>query len=280
MNLHMYANPATQQNIEILVQRGHRFIEPAEGRMACGTVGKGRLAGLAEIQRELTEVLLPQRDLAGKRVLITAGPTVEAIDPVRFITNRSSGKMGYALARAALRRGAQVTLVSGPTNLKPPALADVVQVQTAREMHQAALQAFPQADIVIAAAAVGDYRPLEAAPSKMKKTGDTITIVLQENPDILKDLGSKKAGQILVGFAAESDDLLENAKKKLESKHLDFIVANDVTKAGAGFDYDTNIITILSRQGQQDFPLMSKDAAAEIILDQAAARLPQADVEG
>jgi len=267
MNIHMYENPILQENIRKLRRVGYHFIEPAEGFLACGYEGKGRLPEpgniLAEIQR-----LLRKKDLADERLLITAGPNREPIDPVRYISNRSSGKMGYALARAGLNRGAAVTLVSGPTALEPPAGARLIPVTTAVEMRRAVLEEFPSCTAVIMAAAVSDYRPIEHSSTKIKRGKTPLELRLEPSPDILKELGAKKDGKLLVGFAAETDDLAANAKKKLRGKNLDMIVANDVTQQGSGFDGDTNIATIVDRSGaSRALPLMTKDELADQILD-------------
>ncbi len=267
MNIHMYENSILQENIRKLRRVGYHFIEPAEGFLACGYEGKGRLPEpeiiLEEIQR-----LLRKKDLADERFLITAGPNREPIDPVRYLSNRSSGKMGYALARAGLRRGAAVALVSGPTSLEPPAGARLISVTTAAEMRRAVLEEFPNCTAVIMAAAVSDYRPSEPSGSKMKRGKGPWELRLEPNPDILKELGAMKNGKLLVGFAAETDHLAANAKKKLREKNLDMIVANDVTQEGSGFDGDTNIATIVDRCGAiRALPLMTKDELADQILD-------------
>jgi phosphopantothenoylcysteine decarboxylase/phosphopantothenate--cysteine ligase len=267
MNVHMLENPIVQENIRKLRRLGYHFMEPAEGYLACGYEGKGRLPEPEAIVEEVRG-LLKKKDLAGERVLITAGPNHEPIDPVRFITNRSSGKMGYALARAALRRGAEVTLVAGPTSLAAPGKAQVVSVKTAAEMRAAVLERFPNSTAVVMAAAVSDYSPAEAAPKKLKKGAESMRLELKRNPDILEELGTKKNGRLLVGFAAETDDVLANAGKKLKEKNLDMIVANDVTAEGSGFEGETNIATILDRSGNvQTLPLMTKDELADRIFD-------------
>jgi phosphopantothenoylcysteine decarboxylase / phosphopantothenate---cysteine ligase len=267
MNVHMLENPIVQENIRKLRRLGYHFMEPAEGYLACGYEGKGRLPEPEAIVEEIRG-LLKKKDLAGERVLITAGPNHEPIDPVRFITNRSSGKMGYALARAALRRGAEVTLVAGPTALAAPGKAQVVSVKTAAEMRAAVLERFPNSTAVVMAAAVSDYSPAEAAPKKLKKGAESMRLELKRNPDILEELGTKKNGRLLVGFAAETDDVLANAGKKLKEKNLDMIVANDVTAEGSGFEGETNIATILDRSGNvQTLPLMTKDELADRIFD-------------
>jgi phosphopantothenoylcysteine decarboxylase/phosphopantothenate--cysteine ligase len=267
MNIHMYGNPILQENIRKLRRVGYRLLEPAEGFLACGYEGKGRLPEPQTILDEVRRVL-GKKDLADERFLITAGPNREPIDPVRYLSNRSSGKMGYALARAGLRRGASVALVSGPTSLEPPAGARLISVITAAEMRRAVLEEFPNCTAVIMAAAVSDYRPAESSSSKMKRGRASWELRLEPNPDILKELGAKKDGKLIVGFAAETDDLTANAKKKLREKNLDIVVANDVTQAGSGFDGDTNIATIVDRSGtSRALPLMTKDELADQILD-------------
>lgn len=267
MNIHMYAHPILQENLRKLRRIGYHLLEPDEGYLACGYEGKGRLPDPEKIL-EAVHGLLRMKDFAGEKILITAGPSREPLDPVRYISNRSSGKMGYALARAALRRGAQVVLVSGPTALQAPAGARVVAVNTASEMHAATLREFAGCTTVIMAAAVSDYRPAQAARKKIKKGSTAVQVCLEPNPDILKELGAIKNGKFLVGFAAETEDLAVNATKKLQAKNLDMIVANDVTLAGGGFDSDTNIAAILDRSGAtRTLPLMTKDELADEILD-------------
>ncbi len=267
MNVHMFENPIVQENIRKLRRVGYHFMEPVEGYLACGYEGKGRLPEPEAIVEEIRG-LLKKKDLAGERLLITAGPNQEPIDPVRFITNRSSGKMGYALARAAARRGAAVTLVAGPTSLPPPAKTRVVAVRTAEEMRAAVLERFADATAVVMAAAVSDYSPVQVAPKKLKKTADALRLELKRNPDILEELGRKKDGRLLVGFAAETDNVIANAEKKLREKNLDMIVANDVAAEGSGFEGDTNIATILDHGGNVvTLPLMTKDELADRIFD-------------
>jgi phosphopantothenoylcysteine decarboxylase/phosphopantothenate--cysteine ligase len=267
MNIHMYENSILQENIRKLRRVGYHFIEPAEGFLACGYEGKGRLPEPENILEEIQR-LLRKKDLADERFLITAGPNREPIDPVRYISNRSSGKMGYALARAGLNRGAAVTLVSGPTALEPPAGARLIPVTTAAEMRRAVLEEFTNCTTVIMAAAVSDYRPIEYSSTKMKRGKIPLELRLEPNPDILKELGAMKDGKLLVGFAAESENLAANAKKKLRKKNLDMIVANDVTQEGSGFDGDTNVATIVDRSGaSRALPLMTKDELADQILD-------------
>jgi len=274
MNVHMYRNPATRANIATLREYGCRVLEPGAGRLACGEEGEGRLPEPAEIVAEITRLLGgPAKDLQGLSVLVTAGGTREPIDPVRFISNRSSGKMGYALARAAAARGADVTLVSAPTALPAPAGVKVVLVETAQQMFAAVLEHFPQADLVLKAAAVADYRPAKPAEQKIKKEGETLVLELTRNPDILLELGRrKKPGQVLVGFAAETENLLANARRKLAEKNVDLLVANDVTRPGAGFGADTNIVKLIYRDGKVvDLPLLEKTVLADRILDAALA---------
>lgn len=272
MNEKMYLHPAVQDNLTRLRQRGCRILAPGEGWLACGAEGQGRMAEPEEIAEEVETILSPQ-DMAGERVLVTAGPTQERFDPVRFISNCSSGKMGYALARAARRRGADVTLVSGPTALPFPRGVRVVAVSTAREMRDAVQAHFAEATIVVKAAAVADYRPETCAEEKIKKQDGALRISLVRNPDILAEIGRTKGRRVLVGFAMESKNLLENARQKLVDKNLDFIVANDVTEPGAGFQVDTNVVTILGRDGfLQELPLLDKTAVADRILDCARAQ--------
>ncbi|MBQ7455542.1 MAG: bifunctional phosphopantothenoylcysteine decarboxylase/phosphopantothenate--cysteine ligase CoaBC [Clostridia bacterium] len=268
MNTGMWTAPATQANLETLRARGVQVIGPEGGRLACGDVGAGRMSEPADIVERCVALLTRPKDLAGLRVLVTAGPTREAVDPVRFLTNRSSGKMGYAVAEAALARGAQVTLVTGPVSLPAPAGAEVVNVQTTEDLLSAMLRLCPEQDVVVQSAAPADYKPEEIAPQKLKKTGDgSLTLRLVATPDVAKAVGErKKAGQTLVGFAAETEALGENALKKLESKNLDLIVANDVTRPGAGFDVDTNIAAFITRDGEWQLPLMSKRALADELL--------------
>ncbi len=267
MNVHMYDNPILQENLRKLRRIGYHIMEPAEGFLACGYEGKGRLPDAGKIAEEI-ERLLKKKDLSAEELLITAGPNREPLDPVRYISNRSSGKMGYALVRAAIRRGANVTLVSGPTALEPPIGARVVAVTTAAEMREAVLREYPQCTAVIMAAAVSDYRPVMTTEKKIKRGHGAVELRLEPNPDILKELGQSKDGKWLVGFAAETEDLTANAQKKLREKNLDIVVANDVAEEGSGFDGDTNIATIVDRTGAiRSLPLMSKDDLADRILD-------------
>jgi phosphopantothenoylcysteine decarboxylase/phosphopantothenate--cysteine ligase len=267
MNAKMYANPAVQENLSRLVSRGHAFLEPGYGELACRAEGQGRLAEPLEIAEEI-ESILTVKDLRDERVLVTAGPTQEPFDPVRFISNYSSGKMGYALAAAARRRGATVTLVSGPTALSAPRGVGFVPVHKAVEMRDAVLARMNEATVVIMAAAVADYRPAVCEPTKIKKKGGSMTVSLERNPDIISEIARQKGARILVGFSMESDHLLEHARSKLMEKGMDFIVANDVTEPGAGFRGDTNVVRILDREGGVEaFPRMDKIDVAGVILD-------------
>ncbi|MFC4184654.1 bifunctional phosphopantothenoylcysteine decarboxylase/phosphopantothenate--cysteine ligase CoaBC [Saccharococcus thermophilus] len=268
MNVHMYEHPAVQANIETLHRFGYRFIEPSEGYLACGYVGKGRLEEPEKIIANIESFFSSANPfLKGKKVLVTAGPTREKLDPVRFFSNRSTGKMGYAIAEAAARFGAEVTLISGPTELEAPANVKTVRVESAQEMYEAVMERFPRVDIVIKSAAVADYRPKHAFEKKIKKQPGDYVIEMERTIDILKTLGERKTSQILVGFAAETDHLEEYARQKLESKRLDMVVANNVAQEGAGFAGDTNIVTIFKRDGSvRSLPLMSKKQVAEEIL--------------
>ncbi|MDF2521836.1 MAG: phosphopantothenoylcysteine decarboxylase [Clostridia bacterium] len=270
MNTNMYENPVVQKNIETLKQLGYVFVEPGEGRLACGDIGKGKLAEPEVIELAIKELLLPVRDLEGKTVLVTAGPTVEHLDPVRFITNHSTGKMGFAVAERAARRGAKVVLIAGPTNLTAPQGVERVDVQSALEMKEAVMLHMKEADIIIKSAAVADYRPAEISSEKIKKSEEELTIKLEKNPDILFELGKVKGDRVLIGFAMETQNLIENAKAKVQKKNLDFIVANDLRTEGAGFAGDTNVVKIIDRQGSiEEVPLMKKSELADIVLDRA-----------
>jgi phosphopantothenoylcysteine decarboxylase/phosphopantothenate--cysteine ligase len=267
MNIHMFQNPILQENLRKLRRVGYHVLEPAEGFLACGYEGKGRLPDPETIAEEIHR-LLKKKDLVGERLLITAGPNREPLDPVRYLSNRSSGKMGYALARAALRRGAEVALVSGPTALEAPSGARVIRVNTAAEMRAAVLREFAACTTVIMAAAVADYRPVGGADKKIKRGEGPMELRLEPNPDIVKELGGMKDGKFIVGFAAETEDLTVNAARKLRDKNLDMIVANNVAEAGSGFDGDTNAATILDRSGTpRSLPLMTKDELADLIYD-------------
>ncbi|AKL95543.1 coenzyme A biosynthesis bifunctional protein CoaBC [Clostridium aceticum] len=247
MNTKMYQNVIFQSNIEKLKTLGYSFIPPASGRLACGDIGEGKLAEVDKIIEFILEIAKEKRDLEGKKVLITAGPTMEAIDPVRFITNHSSGKMGYALAEAASKRGADVTLISGPTKLSPPSNVEFVPIKSTLDMYDAVMKHFPHQEVIIKSAAVADYRPQYSAEKKIKKQEGDLTLTLVRNPDILFELGQIKKEKILVGFAAETDHVIEYAKGKILKKNLDFIVANDVTQEGAGFGTDTNIVYLIDK---------------------------------
>jgi phosphopantothenoylcysteine decarboxylase/phosphopantothenate--cysteine ligase len=267
MNTGMYENPIVQDNIIKLKQHGYMIMEPGTGLMACGTSGKGRLPEPKQIIEEIINILAPVRDLSGTKILITAGPTVEAIDPVRFISNRSSGKMGYAIAQNALNRGAEVILVSGPVNIQPPAGVNLISVTTADEMYEAVMDSYKACDILIMMAAVADYRSETVEVNKIKKTNDEMTIRLIKNHDIAAELGKVKGTRILVGACAETENLLENANKKIKSKNFDLIMANDVTEEGAGFGTDTNIVQIVSANGTiTPLPIMSKSEVADRLL--------------
>jgi phosphopantothenoylcysteine decarboxylase/phosphopantothenate--cysteine ligase len=270
MNVNMWEHPATQENLQILRARGVHVVDPDEGYLACGMTGAGRLAATETIAQKVCEVLGLRKDLAAKTILITAGPTREDLDPVRFLTNRSSGKMGYALADAAARRGAHVILVSGPTELHPPDSADWIPVRTAEEMRRAVLEHSPQANVIIMAAAVADYRPAAASATKIRRAGDRLTLELEPTPDILAELSRAAGDRILIGFAAETDRVAENARAKLARKGAHMIVANDVTQEGAGFDTETNIVTLIFRDGREiPLPKLTKLQVANRILDQA-----------
>ena len=275
MNVNMYNNAVVRENIEKLKRHGYLFVEPASGALACGWEGKGRLQE-PDIIFEEAAAALSRKDLLGTKVLVTAGPTREEIDPVRFISNYSSGKMGYAIARAARRRGAEVILISGPVSLDPPYGVQTVTAVSATEMGEAALAAFQDADIIIKAAAVADYRPEKRAGAKIKKSDVSLSLRLVRNPDILAEMGRRKGDRFLVGFAAETDDLAGNSAKKLQEKNLDMVVANDITRKGAGFGVDTNIVKILDRDGGvEDLPLMGKDELADVLLNRIVAKMRQ-----
>ena len=269
MNKDMYENRITQRNLSILRELGYHFVQPGRGMLACGVEGVGRLAEVEVIQESIEALLSGVQDLKGLRILVTAGPTVEPVDPVRYLTNRSSGKMGYAIAAAALSRGASVVLVSGPTSLKPPTGVEFIRIETAQEMFDAVMEQYAKVDVVIKAAAVADYRPKKVAEHKIKKNLEQMTIDLEKNPDILAELGRQKTHQILVGFAAETNELEKNALAKVAKKNLDLLIANDVTKPGAGFGSDTNIVKMVY-PGQNVVPLpkMDKKILAHRILDE------------
>jgi phosphopantothenoylcysteine decarboxylase / phosphopantothenate---cysteine ligase len=276
MNVNMWEHPATQENLAVLRARGVHVVEPDEGYLACGMTGAGRLAATESIVQKVCSVLGLRHDLEGQSVIVTAGPTREDVDPVRFLTNRSSGKMGYALAEAAARRGAHVTLVSGPTDLSVPEGVDWIPVRSAEEMRSAVLSRVAEANIVVMAAAVADYRAATVETQKIKRGGasgsERMTLALEPTPDILAELGRAKGPRILVGFAAETERIAENARAKLERKGADIIVANDVTAEGAGFDTDTNVVTLFLRDGREiPLPKLSKFEVANRIFDQIIA---------
>lgn len=269
MNTNMYQNPIVQNNISKLKDFGYKFIEPASGRLACGDIGIGKLADVNIIvERVIEELKDKEQDLLGKKVLVSAGPTIAPIDPVRYITNRSTGKMGYAIAKEARDRGAEVILVSGPTNLEPPKNVKIINIKTNEEMKKEILQNFKWADIVIKSAAVADYKPKEYSKEKIKKGEGDLNICLTRDNDILKFLGEIKTHQVLVGFAAESDNVLENAERKLKNKNLDFIVANDITSSDTGFGSEDNKVVILSKNNEKlELEKMSKKKVASNIFD-------------
>lgn len=268
MNVHMYSNPLVQDNIKFLTSCGYHFLEPAVGHLACGYDGKGRLPEIDIIFQKISDLLVYPKDLTGQTILVTAGPTREYIDPVRFLSNGSTGKMGYALAEAAAARGARVILISGPVNLPVPAGVTFIPVISAAEMFEAVVKHYDQANAVIKSAAVADYHPKEKLEQKLKKSAAEWSLELTKNQDILRYLGENKGNRILVGFAAETDNLMNNAEKKVREKNLDFIVANDVTQAGAGFGTDTNIVKFLYKDGRvEHLDKMSKQEVAHRILD-------------
>ena len=271
MNTQMFSNEAVRANLDTLAARGVRFVEPGEGYLACGWIGKGRLAEPDEIVAAAEAVLRPEGPLRGKRVLVTAGPTYEDVDPVRYLGNRSSGRMGFAIAAEAMRRGADVTLVAGPTSIEPPPVRELIRVRSAVEMSEAVLNRADQMSVVVMAAAVADYAPERRADQKIAKRGDTITLTLKKNPDILAELGQRRlkagSGPLLVGFAAETENVVASASAKRERKHVDLIVANDVSRADAGFEVDANAVTIVGAGGAESIPLQSKSAVAAEILN-------------
>ena len=269
MNVNMWNHAATQENVETLRRRGVHIVNPDEGYLACGMTGAGRLAGQQAIVAAVREVLHAQQDLHGQTILITAGPTCEDLDPVRYITNRSSGKMGFAVAEAAARRGAKVVLVSGPVNLETPPGVERIRVRTADEMQRAVTEKISGCSIAIFAAAVADYRPAHQAREKIKRSKEPLAVQLQPTPDILASAAKSKGDRLIVGFAAETQNVAENARKKLAAKNADLIVANDVTAEGAGFDLDTNVVTLFSRDGRDlALPKMTKSEVAQRILDE------------
>ena len=276
MNTNMYRNPILQRNITILKELGYNFVDPESGRLACGDVGEGKLAQPEVIVNEVVNLLIDkEKDLQGKKIMITAGPTVESIDPVRYLTNRSTGKMGYAIAKQAANRGAEVTLVSGPTNIAPPSnIKKLIKIESAKDMYNAIIENFDDNQVIIKSAAVADYKPKTYSDKKIKKNDDDLVIKLDRNKDIAYELGKIKKDKILVGFAAETNDIIENAKGKIQKKNFDFIVANDLTEEGAGFGTDTNIVKIIDREGNiSKYPQMKKDEVAGVILDKVKSLL-------
>lgn len=270
MNSHMYENEIVQDNLKKLMGRGFVVIKPASGRLACGAIGMGKLPEPEEIVERVAMELAFEKTMLGKRVLITAGATREKIDPVRFITNHSTGKMGYALARVAKAKGAQVTLITGKTNLKKPTGVDTVEVTSARDMFREVTERYADTDIVIKAAAVADFKPVNPSDSKTKKENGALSIELERTDDILKYLGQKKEKQVLIGFCMETEDLIENAEKKLKAKNLDMICANSLTTPGAGFGTDTNVLTLIEKDGvKTELPIDTKENLAAVILDKA-----------
>ena len=276
MNTKMYENPVTQDNLNILRHYGWEVVEPASGYLACGAVGKGKLPEPEALLQVILHDLAHEKDMAGKKVLVTAGPTQEALDPVRYLTNHSSGKMGYAIAQAAARRGAQVTLVSGPVALKRLPYVETVDVVSAQEMFEAVTTRAAEQDIIIKAAAVADYRPTVVAEDKMKKSDDALSIPLERTQDILGWLGQhRQPGRFLCGFSMETQNMVENSRKKLEKKRVDMIAANNLKVEGAGFGVDTNLLTLITKDGLDELPMVTKEAAADLLLDSILKRMEE-----
>lgn len=276
MNTKMYENPVTQDNLNILRRYGWEVVEPASGYLACGAVGKGKLPEPEALLQVILHDLAHEKDMVGKKVLVTAGPTQEALDPVRYLTNHSSGKMGYAIAQAAARRGAQVTLVSGPVALKRLPYVETVDVVSAQEMFEAVAVRAAEQDILIKAAAVADYRPMMVAEDKMKKSDDALSIPLERTQDILGWLGQhRQPGQFLCGFSMETQNMVENSRKKLEKKRVDMIAANNLKVEGAGFGVDTNLLTLITKDGLDELPMVTKEAAADLLLDSILKRMEE-----
>lgn len=274
MNTHMFLNPIVQDNLKKLEHYGYEVIAPAAGRLACGDVGAGKLPDEETLVSYVYRTIAKEKDMKGKKVLVTAGPTREALDPVRFLSNRSTGKMGYAIAKMAMLRGADVTLVSGPVNLTPPPFVKVVAVESAQEMFEAVRDAAEEQDIIIKSAAVADYRPTKIAEDKIKKSDEEMSIPLERTTDIIKYLGEhKREGQFICGFSMETKDMLANSSKKLEKKKMDMIVANNVKEEGAGFATDTNKVVVITQDGMKDLPLMSKEEVADSLLSEIMERL-------
>ena len=267
MNTQMYENPVTQDNLRILREYGWQVVEPASGHLACGDSGKGKLPEPEVLLDWILQTIAREKDMAGLKVLVTAGPTQEALDPVRYLTNHSSGKMGYAIAKAAARRGAQVTLITGPTALERPRFVETVEIVSAEDMFREVTARAPEQDIIIKAAAVADYTPVQVAQDKVKKSDNDLCIPLKRTQDILQTLGDhRREGQFLCSFSMETRDMVENSRKKLEKKHVDMIAANNLKEAGAGFAVDTNLLTLITRDGEKSLSLMSKDEAADVLL--------------
>ena len=274
MNTRMYENPITQDNMKILEKYGFTVIKPETGYLACGDTGAGKMPDPEELFDYILQAVQCEKDLLGKKVLVTAGPTQEALDPVRYLTNHSSGKMGYAIAKAASRRGAQVTLVTGPTALPRPRFMEVAEIVSAADMFREVTERAPEQDIIIKAAAVADYTPEQVAEDKLKKKDGEMSIPLRRTQDILQYLGDhRRENQFLCGFSMETRDMLENSRKKLEKKHVDMIAANNVKEAGAGFAVDTNLLTLITRDDEKALPLMSKDDAADALLTEILTRM-------
>ncbi len=273
MNTNMYHNPIVQDNLEKLQRFGYEIIKPDSGYLACGDVGEGKMPSEEDLFWYILKEIAMEKDLLGKKILVTAGPTQEKIDPVRYISNHSSGKMGYALAKVCMLRGGDVTLVTGKTAIAPPKFVKVVSIVSAKEMYDAVTGAFKEQDIVIKAAAVADYRPMNPADEKVKKKDGDLSIALERTDDILKYLGEHKEHQFLCGFSMETENMLENSKAKLEKKKLDMIVANNLKEAGAGFGVDTNVITLITADGARQLELMSKEDAATAIVDEILSRM-------
>ena len=267
MNTRMYDNEATQENLTTLRTRGWYVMEPAEGRLACGDTGRGKMPEPDDIFEVIAHFLCDKHDMAGERVLVTAGPTREALDPVRYLTNHSSGRMGYAIARAAADRGAQVTLVSGPTQLKAPRFVEKIDITSAADMYEAVTSRFDECTIVVKAAAVADYRPATVAEDKIKKKDGDLSLPLERTQDILKTLGERRTDQFICGFSMETQNMLENSRAKLVKKNVQMIAANNLKVAGAGFGVDTNVLTLITADSCEELPLMSKDEAAHALLD-------------
>ena len=273
MNTNMYENPIVQDNIACLKQYGMEVITPASGYLACGDTGAGKMPEPEVLLQYILRTIACEKDLTGKRVLVTAGPTREAIDPVRFISNHSTGKMGYAVARCAMLRGADVTLISGPVALTPPPFVELISVESAAQMYDAVMERAPEADIIIKSAAVADYTPAEISPEKIKKMEGDSALPLVRTRDILGELGQcRRDDQFICGFAMETEHLLDNARAKLEKKNVDMIVANSLRQEGAGFGVDTNIATLITKAGVRALPMMSKEALASVILDEAVGK--------